>query len=112
MLEPLLGLAVKAGILYGLAFCRHQKDLQTHVDARLFAGQRQWLGGNLGARKTGVPAIRFPADGDRLGDAMQGPMEPDGNTAKLRQAEDTAVQYSAVAILRIGEAGIAATSLK
>ncbi len=35
-------------------------------------------------------------------------MQPNGNTANFRQAEQATVQHGTIAILRIGEAGVAA----
>src|SRR5258706_5570274 len=76
-------LPVMARIFYRFAFGSDEEHLQTHINARLIAGTRQGRSGHLGARATRIPAVRFPADGDGFRRAVQGPMQPNGDTSNL-----------------------------
>jgi hypothetical protein len=115
-LQSPLGFAVVARVLDILPNRRDEEHLETHIYARLFAGERQWLGGYLRTGNAGVPPIRFPADGDGLGGAVewQRTVQPDGNTPNLGEAEDTTIQHRAamLAHLRIGEAVVAVPALE
>jgi hypothetical protein len=57
--ELLFRLPVLARILNDVAVCSNQKDLEANVYASLVADEGQRFYRHLGARDTGVPAIRF-----------------------------------------------------
>jgi hypothetical protein len=110
--KSLLGLPIVTRVLDHIPIGGDEKHREAHVNAGLASRRGQRLGGHLRTRDAGVPAIRFPPDGHRLRRPLQRTMQPDEDTANLRQAEHAAVKHRAVAILRIGEAVVAGASLK
>src|SRR5215469_1901427 len=112
--ETPLRRAVVARILYDLPVGGDEKHFQPHVDAALVPGGGQRFDGHLSAGDTRVPAIRFAADGDRLGGALERTVDSDGDTTNLRQAQQPAVQRRTAmpADLRIGETDVAVRALE
>jgi hypothetical protein len=106
--------AVVARIRYHLAIRSHDKHLQPHVDAGLFARQWQRLCGHLGTREASVPPVSKEADGDGLWGALEWTVQPQRDTADLGEAEDSAIERctAMLAHLRIGEAVIAIPALE
>src|SRR5262245_40322867 len=67
---------------------------------------------HIGAGEAGVPAVRFPADGDRLGRAFYRAVEVDTDAPNLGETEETAVQGGPVAIPGIGQTVVALTPVE
>src|SRR5262249_44300739 len=100
--KPLLGFGqslLRPAVVPGIRDCRAvrrpQKHLQAHINARLTSGERERLGrwGHLRTRETGIPAVGFPAEGNRLGPAFQPTMQPKGDMANLGQAQHATIQH-------------------
>jgi len=88
----------------GLFPCREgRKACQAHINAKTFA--RVWQG--LGIHLTGNGDIPFPCRGTAnragFGRAFQRPMLDRANGANLREGQDTLMQGTAIAILRVGQ---------
>ena len=101
-----------ARVLDGVAVRRDEEHLQSDVDAGLFAGERQRLGGHLGTREADVPPIGLARDRDGLDPALHwaGPTHRD--TANFRQDEVAVIEASAVAIFLVGEGVPAGAALE
>src|SRR5258708_11236478 len=69
-LEPPFGFTIPAWITDVLAIGRRGKRCPAHVDARLLPGGWQRFYGEVGTGEADRVAVRFPADGDRLGGAL------------------------------------------
>ena len=73
------------------------------VYACLLPGGGEGLYWHISARETDIPAIRFFADGNRLGRAFQRARPAHGNAPDLGENEETIVQRRPVAKLLVGE---------
>jgi hypothetical protein len=110
--QRLFRLALPARLEDARAMRECDERLETKIYPRLLSCRRQRLYRRVGAGNAGVPAIHFPADGNGLGDAFQGTMQPDADAPDPGEAEKTTVQHGAIAILRDGKTGVAPLPLK
>ena len=60
----------------------------------------------------GMPAVRFPADGDHLGRAFKRTRPPDGDPPQPREDQDAIPQRGTAAKLLVGEAVVAVFTLE
>src|SRR5690348_7722482 len=84
-LERALRFAIPAGRKDAHAIRQSSKGLYPEVYARLLTSGQKWLYGHIGARETGIPAIRLFGDGDRLRRPFDGPGPANRDTADLGQ---------------------------
>ena len=89
-----------------------EQHRQPHSTAGLMSSRRQRLDGHRCAGDVGIPPIRFPIDGDRLGSTYQRTMEARTNTADRGETEHATIQHGAIAILRIGADVLAVLGLE
>src|SRR5216683_3207165 len=89
-----------------------RERFQAEVNARLLASEGQRLDGHVRTRERDVPAVRFPADRDGLGCALNGTGPMDTDAPNLRQGEEAIIQPGAIAVLLEGEAVEAVAALE
>jgi hypothetical protein len=112
LLQFPFGPAVVSGILHHVTFSRDEKHLESHIDARLLAGERQGVGGHVRAREAAIPAVSFMGDGHRLDGALKRATPPHRNAPNLGEHEAPIVKRRPVAELLVGETGVAALALE
>ena len=109
----LLGTAVVAGVRHLLPIRCDEKRLESDVNAGHVPGARQGLCRYLRTGDTRIPPVCFPTDsGGLLGSALEGPMQPDADTANLGEAEHAPIQDDPIAVFGEREAGVATCHLK
>ena len=101
--ERAFGLAIPAGREDACAIREGREGFQSEVYACLSSSRGEWMHGNIGAGEAHIPAVRFPADRDRLGRALQRARPAHRDTANLGEDQEAVVERRAVAELLEGE---------
>ena len=105
------GFAIPTGREDARAIGEGGEGLNAKVDACLLSGGGKACIGHVGAGEADIPAVRFPADRDRLGRAFQGAAPAHGDAPNLGEDQKAVVQGRPVAELLIGEGVLAGARL-
>jgi hypothetical protein len=110
--KPFLRLAVVSRVRHHLTVGGDQEPLQPDIDPPLIAGGRQRLGGHVGTRETGIPAVRLTAQRDGRDGALDGTRPAHGDASDLGQDQSASSEPSTVAVLLVGKGVRAVATLE
>jgi len=95
-----------------LAIRQGGEGFQPEINAGFAPSGGEWSHGDIRARETNIPAVRFPRHRDGLGCALQRATPPNGNAANLGERQGAVVQGGSVAKLLVGERVVAIRALE